>query len=53
MGIEATIVVLSPEPGAEMLICEDDDPSPIETEPDADKTMEGLATGVETGAEGV
>lgn len=49
-----------------MLTCEVDDPSlvvapaeplncedPVETEPGADTTIDGLVTGVETGAEGV
>lgn len=49
-----------------MLTCEVDDPSPVvtpgeplncegpvEIEPGADTTIDGLVTGVETGAEGV
>lgn len=58
--------MLSSEADVEMLTCEVDDPSlvvapaeplncedPVETEPGADTTIDGLVTGVETGAEGV
>lgn len=61
-----TTVVVSSEADVEMLTCEVDDPSPVvapggplncevpdETEPDADTTIDGLVTGVETGTEGV
>lgn len=53
VGIEATIVVLSSEPDVEMLICDDDDPTPVGRDPDTDTMIDGLGTGVETGAEGV